>query len=99
MPDEKPTDSNATPADSDSFKELRVEIIEQATLRKLVDPNCQRPWASDDIAREYADISKEDDIEEALDSLRSAGLIYRVDDCYIASRAAIHAYELGILNP
>jgi hypothetical protein len=98
MPDTKPTDSDTISADSDSFKELRVAVIERAALGKLVHPNCQRPWASDDIAREYADISKEDDIEEALDSLRSAGLIYRVDDCYIASRAAVHAHELGILN-
>ncbi len=98
MSDEKTAGTDATSADNDSFKEFRVEVIEQAVLGKLVDPNCQRPWASEDIAREYADISKDDDIEEALGSLRSAGLIYRVDDCYVASRAAVHAYALGILN-
>jgi hypothetical protein len=98
MSDEKTAGTDATPADNDSFKELRVAVIERAALGKLVHPNNQRPWAAEDIAREYADISKDDDIEEALDSLRSAGLIYRVDDCYIASRAAIHAHELGILN-
>jgi hypothetical protein len=98
MSEQKRTDSSAAPADQDSFKEFRGEIIERAVLGKLIDPNNQRPWASEDIARGYADISKDDDIAEALDSLRSAGLIYRVDDCYIASRAAIHAYKLGVLS-
>lgn len=78
--------------------ELQIEIIQRAMLHAFVDPHRQRPWASEDIAREYADISGEGDIEDALGYLKSAGLIYRVDDCYVASRAAVHVYELGILS-
>jgi hypothetical protein len=98
MPDQKPTDSSSTSADDDSFKDLRVTVIERSVLSTLVRPNRQRPWATEEIEREYAEISDDDDVEEALNSLKSAGLINRVDDCYVASRAAIHAHELGILN-
>jgi hypothetical protein len=98
MPEKKPIDSDETPTDRDTFRECRIEIIQRAMLHAFVDPHRQRPWASEDIAREYADISGEGDIEDALSYLKSAGLIYRVDDCYIASRAAVHVFELGILS-
>jgi hypothetical protein len=98
MPDRNPNDSDATPAEHDSFRECRIDIVQRAMLHAFVDPSRQRPWVYDDIVRTYADISKEGDVEDALGYLKSAGLIYRVDDCYFATRAAVHVYELGILS-
>ena len=63
-----------------------------------MDEDRQRPWAFEEIVREYGDVGGQGDVEDALGYLRGAGLIHSVDGCYIASRAAAHVYELGILS-
>jgi hypothetical protein len=91
MPDEKRSEDRP-------FRECTIEIIQKAALHILVDPDRQRPWAFDEIVREYSQMSEQSDVEDALEALRGAGLINPVGECYIASRAAVHVYELGILS-
>ena len=75
-----------------------IDSIQRSILNAAVEPNRQRPWSFDEIVREYNEVGDKADVEDALSGLRRAGLINPVDDCYVASRAAVHVFELGILG-
>jgi hypothetical protein len=91
MPDEKRREESP-------FGEGKIEVIQRAVLHILVDHDRQRPWAFEEIVRHYGDVGDQSDVEDALGYLRGAGLVRAVDGCYIATRAAVHVYELGILS-
>lgn len=78
--------------------ECKIETIQQAIVHVLVDPYRQRPWHFDEIVREYVGVGDQADVEDALGRLQGVGLIQAVDGCYVASRSAVHAFELGILS-
>jgi hypothetical protein len=88
----------AQTSERDPFPEGKIEIIQRAALHALVDEDHQRPWALEEIIREYNDVGDQGDVEDALAYLRGAGLVRAIDGCYIATRAAVHVYELGILS-
>ncbi len=85
-------------SERDPSPEGSIETIQRSALNILVDQNRQRPWALEEIVREYEGVGEQRDVEDALAYLRSAGLIRAIDDCYVATRAAVHAFELGILG-
>lgn len=91
MPNEQPTER-------EPFGENKIETIQRAIIHVLVDPNRQRPWPFAEIVREYGDVGDQADVEDALSSLRRAGVINPIDGCYVASRTAVHVFELGILS-
>jgi hypothetical protein len=90
--------SDEMPTQDRPFRECTIEIIQKAALHILVDPDQQRPWAFDEIVREYSQIGQQSDVEDALEALRGAGLINPIGACYVASRAALHVFNLGILS-
>ena len=75
-----------------------IDSIQRSVINILVDPNRQRPWALLEIVREYREVGDHNDVHDALGRLQAAGLIHAVDGCYVASRSAVHAFELGILG-
>jgi predicted transcriptional regulator len=75
-----------------------ITVIQRSMLHALVDEDRQRPWAFEEIIREYGEVGDQGDVEDALGYLRCAGLVRPVDGCYVATRAAVHVYELGILS-
>jgi hypothetical protein len=89
MPDEQP-------AEREPLGKGKVETIQRAIIHDLVDR--QRPWSFAEIVREHGSVGDQADVEDALSSLQRTGLVNPVDGCYVASRAAIHVFELGILS-
>jgi hypothetical protein len=75
-----------------------IDSIQRSILHATVEPNRQRPWAFDEIVREYHEVADQPDVEDALGRLMAVGLIRSVDGCYVASRSAVHVFELGLLG-
>lgn len=74
------SDTERTPAE-------RFDAVELAVLHLLVEPSEQSIWSPDEIGREVGDSI---DADDALGSLRRAGLIHRTVDGFIfATRQAI----------
>lgn len=48
-------------------------------------------WAVEDLAREYGD---EVSARDGLDRLKGLGLVYEIEGCVFASRAAQHSHRL-----
>jgi hypothetical protein len=88
----------AQTSETEPHPEGMIETIQRAILHILVGPDRQRPWAFDEIIREYKDDGDQADVEDALSALTRMGLIHAVDGCYVASRSAVHVFELGILS-
>jgi hypothetical protein len=65
--------------------------IESTVLGLLLDPDAQRPWAADELAREIGDQLATAD---ALARLHAAGLVHCLDGFVFASRAALRADEI-----
>ncbi|MDE3075007.1 MAG: hypothetical protein KGJ86_06220 [Chloroflexota bacterium] len=75
----------STPAEQD-------RQVERAILGLLMDPDSQRPWAVDELARELGDQLTTGD---ALVRLHAAGLIHRLDRFVFASRASLRGNEIA----
>jgi len=91
MPDEKRSREEC-------FIEGKIEDIQRAMVHVFVDPDRQRPWAIEEMVREYSTVGDQCDVEDALAYLQSAGLVRTIDGSYIATRAAVHVYDLGLLS-
>lgn len=90
------SDEQRTP--NEPFGDNKIETIQRAMLHILVDPDRQRPWAFEEVVREYRTVGDQSDVEDALGYLQSAGLVRALDGSYIATRAAVHVHELGLLS-
>jgi hypothetical protein len=86
------------PTEGEPLGACKIDTIQRSVVNILVDPLRQRPWALPEIVREYSGVGDHNDVNDALGRLTSAGLIHAVDGCYVASRSAVHAFELGILG-
>ena len=78
------SDTRRQPAEDDGR-------IDRAVLGLLLDPELQRPWSQDEIAREIGD---EIEPVDSLTRLHGAALIPGLDGFVCASRAAIKAHEI-----
>lgn len=66
--------------------------VDAAILGLLLDPNSQRPWSVEEVAREIGD---EIATADGLARLTAAGLAHRIAEGFVwASRAALHAESL-----
>jgi hypothetical protein len=76
-----------------------IDSIQRSIIHATVGSDRQRPWAFDEIVREYSDVGDQADVEDALDRLKAVGLIHDTGgNYYTASRAAVQVFELGILG-
>jgi predicted transcriptional regulator len=81
MPDEQPS---RTP---------RSGPTEWIVLELLLDPEAQRPWSLEEVARE---IGTPIAVADALDGLHAAGLVHRTADGFVfATRAVVRYHELA----
>ena len=69
------------------------EQADAAILGLLLDPDSQRPWSEDEIARE---IGNRVETVDGLARLAGAGLIHRLNSFVWASRAALHGDALRL---
>jgi len=69
------------------------EQVDSAILGLLLDPDSQRPWSEDEIAREIGDRLE---VTDGLARLAGAGLCHRLKDFVWASRAALHGDALRL---
>lgn len=73
----------------DSANVLRESsVIESGIYDRLVSPDQQRPWAIRELVLE---IGSRIDVEDAVASLHSVGLIHRCGEFVWATRAAVAA--------
>jgi hypothetical protein len=79
MPDENPTPD--------------WRVTDHAILGLISDPDAQRPWSFDEIAREMGDRGATTD---CLASLHGAGLVHRCGEFVWTTRAAMRADELSL---
>jgi hypothetical protein len=76
-----------------------IDSIQRSIIHATVGPDRQRPWAFDEIVREYSDVADQADVEDALGRLKAVALIHDTGgNHYTASRAAVQVFELGILG-
>lgn len=68
------------------------ERVDAAILCLLIDPEAQRPWSVDEVAREIGD---EVAVADGLARLAGAGLLHRISSFVWASRAALQADRLA----
>ena len=71
---------------------LGPEQVDAAILGLLLEPDSQRPWSVDEVAREIGD---ELAAADSLARLAGAGLVYRLDRFVWVSRAALHSDRLA----
>jgi hypothetical protein len=60
-------------------------LLDRAVLNLMLDPERQRPWAEDELART---LSVPGDVRESLRRLRACKLIHRWNDLAVAAHAA-----------
>lgn len=65
--------------------------LDRAVLNLMLDPERQRPWAEDEIARA---LSIPGDVRESLRRLRTCKLIQRWNDLAVAAHAAVRYCEI-----
>lgn len=65
--------------------------LDRAVLNLMLDPERQRPWAEDEIARA---LNVPGDVRESLRRLRACKLIHRWNDLAVAAHAAVRYCEI-----
>lgn len=70
--------------------------LDRAVLNLMLDPERQRPWAEDEIARA---LNVPGDVRESLRRLRSCKLIHRWNDLAVAAHAAVRYCEITHGDP
>ena len=82
-----PMHTQPNPGESEEFARL-----DGAILGLLVDPDDQRPWSEDEIART---ISTPGNVHDALERLRQVGLVHRWNRLVSATCAAVRSEEIS----
>ncbi len=72
---------------------LDPDQADAAILGLLLEPDSQRPWSDDEIAREIGDRLT---VTDGLARLAGAGLVHRLNSFVWASRAALHGDALRL---
>jgi hypothetical protein len=83
------------PTDDDPVETDRR--TQRLILGVVIDKN-QRPWSVAEIVRTFKSVGSRATIEDAIDQLRSVGLINQADELVFASQAAVHIDWLGMLG-
>jgi DNA-binding GntR family transcriptional regulator len=75
-------------------------LLDRAVLNLMLDPDRQRPWSEDELART---LGVPGDVRESLRRLRACKLIHRWNDLAVAAHAAVRFHEIsqiiGRLSP
>jgi hypothetical protein len=66
-------------------------LLDRAVLNLMLDPERQRPWAEDELART---LSIPGNVRESLRRLRACKLIHRWNDLAVATHAAVRFHEI-----
>ncbi len=67
-------------------------LLDRAVLNLMLDPERQRPWAEDELART---LSVPGNLRESLRRLRAGKLIHRWNDLAVATHAAVRFHEIS----
>jgi hypothetical protein len=70
--------------------------VDWAILDVLTEPQLQRPWSLEELARELGTIGEPGEIADGTYRLHTAGLIHRTTDGFLfATRAALRYAEVN----
>jgi hypothetical protein len=81
------------PDETNPTVEQEEHRVDQGVLDLLLDPEEQRPWSVDEVARV---MGEKIDTLDSLARLNAAGLVHRCGEFVFASRAALIAERLRL---